>query len=61
MNSLINKTSTMQALVLCDIGKLEVHEVPKPQVASNEILLRTSAVGLCGSDFHIFFWGDELE
>ncbi|NEO55365.1 MAG: hypothetical protein F6K54_21220 [Okeania sp. SIO3B5] len=54
MNNLINKTATMQALVLCDLGKLKVREVPKPQVDSNEILLRTSAVGLCGSDFHIF-------
>ena len=54
MNNSINKTSTMQALVLCDIGKLEVREVPKPQVASNEIMLSTSAVGVCGTDFHIF-------
>ncbi|WP_094676724.1 zinc-binding dehydrogenase [Hydrocoleum sp. CS-953] len=54
MNNLITKTSTMQALVLCDIGKLEVRQVPKPQVASNQILLSSSAVGVCGSDFHIF-------
>ncbi len=54
MNKNNNKNSTMQALVLCNIGKLEVREVPKPQVDSNEIMLRTSAVGLCGSDFHIF-------
>ncbi|NEP82876.1 MAG: alcohol dehydrogenase catalytic domain-containing protein [Okeania sp. SIO3B3] len=54
MNNLINKTATMQALLLWDLGKFEVREVPKPQVGSNEILLRTSAVGLCGSDFHIF-------
>ncbi|NET75652.1 zinc-binding dehydrogenase [Okeania sp. SIO1F9] len=54
MNNLINKTATMQALVLWDLGKFEVREVPKPQVGSHEILLRSSAVGVCGSDFHIF-------
>ncbi len=49
-----SKTSTMRAMVLSDIAKLEVREVRRPEVGPNEILVRTSAVGVCGTDFHIF-------
>mgnify|MGYP006295752897 CR=1 FL=1 len=54
MNDRTKKASIMRSLVLCDIGKLEVREIPQPHAGANDILIRTSAVGLCGSDFHIF-------
>ena len=54
MNKLTKPASMMRSLVLWDIGQLEVREVPQPQASPYEILLRTSAVGLCGTDFHIF-------
>lgn len=54
MNHLISKTSSMRAMVLGDIAKLELREVPRPVVQQYEVLVRVSAVGLCGTDFHIF-------
>ena len=44
----------MRASVLCDVGQLEVREVPCPEVGSHEVLVRVAAVGLCGTDSHIF-------
>ncbi|WP_333342710.1 alcohol dehydrogenase catalytic domain-containing protein [Microcoleus sp. BROC3] len=44
----------MKAMVLGDIAKLELCEVPRPVVQQHEVLVRVSAVGLCGTDFHIF-------
>jgi L-iditol 2-dehydrogenase len=44
----------MRAVVLSDIAKLELCEVPRPVVQQHEVLVRVSAVGLCGTDFHIF-------
>ena len=50
--SLMNKT--MRASVLTGIGQLEVLDVPFPQVRPADVLVRVKAVGLCGTDFHIF-------
>lgn len=47
-------TLTMPAMVLSDIGQLEVRQVPRSQFGSQDILVRVKAVGLCGTDFHIF-------
>ena len=44
----------MRASVLCGVEKLEVRDVPIPHAASDEVLVRVSAVGLCGTDVHIF-------
>jgi L-iditol 2-dehydrogenase len=44
----------MKASVLYDVGRLEVRDVPCPIVSSYEVLVRTTAVGLCGTDAHIF-------
>lgn len=54
MNHLTSKTSSMKAMVLSDIAKLELREIPCPVVQQHEVLVRVSAVGLCGTDFHIF-------
>lgn len=44
----------MKASVLCDVQRLEVRDVPRPVVSPFEVLVRVSAVGLCGTDAHIF-------
>src|SRR5437763_8819305 len=44
----------MQAAVLYDVGRLAVREVPTPRPGPREVLLRVAAVGLCGTDWHIF-------
>jgi L-iditol 2-dehydrogenase len=44
----------MRASVLCDVRRLEVRDVPCPQVSPYEVLVRVAAVGLCGTDSHIF-------
>jgi L-iditol 2-dehydrogenase len=46
--------ATMRASVLCDVGRVEVRDVPRPQVGPHDVLVRVSAVGLCGTDVHIF-------
>lgn len=44
----------MRAAVLADVGRLEVREVPVTAPGPGEVRLRVAAVGLCGTDFHIF-------
>ena len=44
----------MRAGVLCGVEHLEVRDVPVPVAASHEVIVRVSAVGLCGTDAHIF-------
>ena len=45
---------SMKASVLCDVRRIEVRDVPRPVVSPYEVLVRVSAVGLCGTDSHIF-------
>lgn len=44
----------MKACVLCDVGQMEVRNVARPEVSPHQVLLRISAVGICGTDAHIF-------
>ncbi|HEY2964228.1 MAG TPA: alcohol dehydrogenase catalytic domain-containing protein [Pyrinomonadaceae bacterium] len=44
----------MKASVLCDVRRLEVRDVPCPAISAYEVLVKTTAVGLCGTDAHIF-------
>ena len=44
----------MKASVLCDVQRLEVRDIPRPAISPHEVLIRVSAVGLCGTDVHIF-------
>jgi len=46
--------ATMRASVLCGVGRLEVRDVPLPSLAAHQVVVRVSAVGLCGTDAHIF-------
>jgi threonine dehydrogenase-like Zn-dependent dehydrogenase len=44
----------MKAAVLEDVRKLAVRDVPDPQVPPREVALRVQAVGVCGTDLHIY-------
>jgi L-iditol 2-dehydrogenase len=44
----------MRAAVLEAPAKIVVREIPIPELASHELLVRVAAVGLCGTDIHIF-------
>jgi L-iditol 2-dehydrogenase len=45
---------TMRASVLLGRGELEVQERPLPKVEADQVLVRVTAVGVCGSDVHFF-------
>lgn len=44
----------MKALKITDEKKVAVVELPKPEIKSNEVLLRLNYVGFCGSDLNTF-------
>jgi L-iditol 2-dehydrogenase len=44
----------MKAAVLEDVRKMAVRQVPDPELAPNEVVLRVRAVGVCGTDLHLF-------
>ncbi len=44
----------MKAILLHGINDLKMLDIPIPQPAPNEILLRTASVGICGSDVHYY-------
>src|SRR5207249_9234971 len=42
--------ATMRAGVLCGVERVEVRDVPAPASGPHEVIVRVSAVGLCGTD-----------
>lgn len=42
----------MKALVLTEYNHFEYQEVPRPQVALEDVLVEVKACGICGSDVH---------
>ncbi len=44
----------MKALVLSEYKQLHLEDVPVPQPAEDELLIRIQACGICGSDVHGF-------
>jgi len=44
----------MRAAVLTDVGRMEVQSVPVRPPGPHDVRVRVTAVGLCGTDFHIF-------
>jgi L-iditol 2-dehydrogenase len=42
----------LKALLLSEYSQLAVADVPVPEVAANEVLVRVEACGICGSDVH---------
>jgi threonine dehydrogenase-like Zn-dependent dehydrogenase len=50
----LTETPTMRACLLRDVGRLEVADVPRPEWGPHDVVVRVGAVGLCGTDLHIF-------
>ena len=44
----------MRAAVLVDVGRIEVRDIPVAAPGPHDVRVRVTAVGLCGTDFHIF-------
>lgn len=42
----------MRALQLVEYGHFEVVELPAPEIAADEVLIKVRACGICGSDVH---------
>lgn len=45
---------TMKAALLEDVEKMVVRKVPDPEVAPKEVLIGVKAVGVCGTDLHLY-------
>jgi L-iditol 2-dehydrogenase len=44
----------MKALLLREYEKLEMTEMPEPQIGPEDLLVQVRACGICGSDIHGF-------
>jgi threonine dehydrogenase-like Zn-dependent dehydrogenase len=44
----------MRAVLLTGAGRFELADVPCPDPSAHEVRVRVRAVGICGTDFHIF-------
>jgi len=44
----------MKAAVLEDVAQMTVRGVPDPEVGPRDVLIRVGAVGVCGTDLHLF-------
>jgi L-iditol 2-dehydrogenase len=44
----------MKALAVYEAAKIELRDIPQPALRPHEIVLKVGAVGLCGTDFHIY-------
>jgi L-iditol 2-dehydrogenase len=44
----------MKALVLEDVARFAVREKPAPPMGARDVMIRIGAVGICGTDLHIF-------
>jgi L-iditol 2-dehydrogenase len=44
----------MRAAVLYDVERIEIRDVPVPDLKPTDVRVKVSAVGLCGTDFHIY-------
>jgi threonine dehydrogenase-like Zn-dependent dehydrogenase len=50
----MSNNRNMHALTVCAPEKMELREVPSPEIGPRQILIKSGAVGLCGTDFHIY-------
>ena len=48
----------MRAVKLVGPGKIEIQDVPVPEISDDEILVEVSGAGLCHSDLHILHQDD---
>lgn len=50
----------VKAVVLEDVGKLEIREIPIPKCPSDGILIRVNACAICGTDLKVYRYGHRL-
>ena len=52
-------TQTMKALVKAKAEKgLWLQDVPIPEIAPNEVLIKIERTAICGTDMHIYGWDE---
>lgn len=44
----------MKAARFTSVGKIELRDEPTPEIPEGELLVKTKASGICGTDYHIF-------
>src|SRR5438270_120289 len=44
----------MKQAVMTAPGRIELRDVPPPEVAPEQVLVRVKRIGVCGSDIHVF-------
>lgn len=49
----------MRAVKLVSPGRMELQEVPVPQIGPDEVLVKVAGAGLCHSDLHVLHMGEE--
>lgn len=53
--------STMQAIVYEGKHKMTLRHLPTPEVGPDDVLLKVRAVGICGTDLHIYNGGTAVK
>ncbi|MCE2452656.1 MAG: alcohol dehydrogenase catalytic domain-containing protein, partial [Nitrospinae bacterium] len=46
--------STVQAATILQPGEIALREYPMPEIEDDALLMKVSAVGVCGSDKHMY-------
>ncbi len=46
-----------RAAYMTELNKMEIREIPVPEIGENEVLVKLEYVGICGSDVHYFHDG----
>ncbi|MEJ8303983.1 NAD(P)-dependent alcohol dehydrogenase [Saccharibacillus sacchari] len=49
--------ATMKAAVMHRLREITIEEIPVPEIAADEVLIKVMAVGICGSDLHYYDHG----
>ena len=44
----------MKATVCVEKEKIEIQDIPRPEIRSGEVLLKVEYCGICGSDVHAY-------
>jgi len=50
----MSNNTNMHALTVSAPEKMEMCEIASPEIGPRQILIKSGAVGLCGTDFHIY-------
>jgi threonine dehydrogenase-like Zn-dependent dehydrogenase len=53
------RIGVVKAAIFYGNEEVRVEDVPKPETASGEVLVKVMACGVCGSDRFYYFWGSD--